>query len=123
LFFVQLLSEPRFLRARGFSVLELTWCNVSGTKSKIGSNHVILLSQLFTKNEGTWGGIFNGWFYHNFEIYAVEQLSFLNKPILSAYVVRNRKWRVDDLALNKSRVRRPRKQKNALALSDLVLPP
>ena len=82
----------RFLRQKGFSTLALTWCNVSTGPTRIGREHVILLSQLFTKNEGTWGVIFNGYYFHNFDIYAVEHLSFVNKPILSAYLVSSASW-------------------------------
>ena len=37
--------------------------------------------------------IFNETYYHNFQSYALEVLSFLNKPILSAYLVVHPKWR------------------------------
>lgn len=82
----------RFLRARGFRVLLLTLCNLSSAKADIGTAQVLLLSQLFRKNEGTWGVIFNGEYYHNFEGYSLTVLSFINKPILSAYLVAHPKW-------------------------------
>lgn len=84
----------RFLRRRGYRVLHLTLCNISATDSMIGKDNVILLSQLFRKNEATWGVIFNGSYYHNFDIYSLEVLSFLNKPILSAYLVIHPSWRL-----------------------------
>jgi hypothetical protein len=82
-----------FLRNAGYEVLELTLCNLSTGSTLIDREHVILLSQLFRKNEATWGVIHNGWYYHNFTIYSVETLSFLNKPILSAYLVLHPRWR------------------------------
>ncbi len=83
-----------FLKKRGFLVVPLTICNISSAKTRLGDRHVVLISQLFTRNEATWGVIFNSMYYHNFEIYALEALSFLNKPILTAYVVSHVKWRL-----------------------------
>jgi hypothetical protein len=50
----------RFLRRRRFTALPLTQCNLSTSVSLLGKAHVVLLSQLFRKNEATWGVIFNG---------------------------------------------------------------
>jgi hypothetical protein len=72
--------------------MPLTMCNLSVAKARLGKQHVILVSQLFRRNEATWGIIFNSAYYHNFEVYSLEALSFLNKPILSAYVVYHSKW-------------------------------
>ena len=83
----------RFLRARGFSVLPLTWCNLSASKLRINNEHVLLLCQLFTKNEATWLVMHNELCYHNFEVYTPTILSLLNKPVLSAYLVIHPKWR------------------------------
>lgn len=83
----------RFLRRLGFRVLQLTLCNVSETTSIVGAANVILLSQLFRKAEATWGVIFNGFYFHNFDIYSLETLSFINKPIVSAYLVFHPRWR------------------------------
>jgi hypothetical protein len=85
----------RFLRTRGFKVLRLTMCNLSARASKLGNAHVILISQLFRKNEGTWGVIHNGLFYHNFSSYNLETMAFLNQPILSAYLIVHPRWRFD----------------------------
>lgn len=49
--------------------------------------------QLFRKNEGTWGVIFDEVYYHNFDLYRLQALSFLDKPILSAYVIWPPLWR------------------------------
>jgi len=82
----------RFLREHGFRVLRLTQCNLSVAKDYVGTNHVVLLSQLFRRNEATWGVIFRGVYYHNFGVYLLDSLSMLNKPVLSAYVVVDPRW-------------------------------
>lgn len=83
-----------FLRARNFQTLRLTPNIVTGARVKIGPHHVLLMSQLFRRDEGTWGVIFADFYYHNFESYVLSSLAFLNKPILSAYVVFHPKWRI-----------------------------
>jgi hypothetical protein len=85
----------RLLREMGFRTLRLTQCNVSLTDFRIGARHVVLISQLFQRNEGTWIVLFDGKCYHNFESYNLESLSFLNKPILSAYLVVHPRWQLD----------------------------
>lgn len=87
----------QFLHRRGFTVLPLTQCTVSASDSLLGNSHVLLLSQLFRKNEATWGVIFGGVYYHNFDLYYLDQLSLLNKPALSAYLLSHPLWRLDHL--------------------------
>ena len=84
----------RFLCRRGFTVLPLTQCSVSASDSTLGQSHVVLLSQLFRKNEATWGVVFGGVYYHNFDINYLDAFSFLNKPILSAYLLSHPNWRL-----------------------------
>lgn len=111
----------RFLRKKGYSVLRLTLCNLSVGGSKIGRQHVILLSQLLMKNEGTWGVIYDGLYYHNSASYALNALSFLNRPILSAYLVSHPRWgfrprlRDDD----SPRVKRDDERKDRLTFSHI----
>lgn len=85
----------RFLRRRGFTVVPLTQCALSASDSMLGNSHVVLLSQLFRKNEATWGVIFDGAYFHNFDLYTLDSMSFLNKPILSAYLISSPLWRLD----------------------------
>jgi hypothetical protein len=85
----------RFLRARMFRTLRLTPALVSQAKSSIGSYHVLLVSQLLRSGEGTWGVVFADFYYHYFDAYALSALSFLNKPILSAYLVFHQEWRIN----------------------------
>ena len=85
----------RFLKARNFRTLRLTPNLVTGAKNEIGADHVLLVSQLFRRAEGTWGVVFEDFYYHNFQAYVLSSLSFLNKPILSAYVVFHPKWLIN----------------------------
>ncbi len=84
----------RFLRAQNFRTLRLTPRMVTGAKTKIGASHVLLVSELFHPGEGTWGVIYADFYYHNFDAYALSSLAFLNKPIMSAYLVFHPNWRV-----------------------------
>lgn len=85
----------RFLRNRNYRLLRLTPDLVSRTKSEVGPDHVLLISQLFRQKEGTWGVVFGDAYYHNFSVYSLSNLSFLNKPILTAYLVLHPKWRLN----------------------------
>lgn len=84
----------RFLNRRGYRVLSLTPFSIVGAHSKIGTDHVVLISQLFRRYEATWGVIFGNTYYHNFDSYSLSGLAFLNKPILSAYLVVHPTWRI-----------------------------
>ena len=84
----------RYLRGKGIRTLQLTQCNLSSSQQSIRVDHVLLLSQLFRRNEGTWIVLFNDWGYHNFQLYSMGTLSFINKPLLSAYVVCHPRWRL-----------------------------
>lgn len=84
----------RSLRRHGFRVLRLTQCNLSQNTARVNSRHVLLLSQLFQENEATWLVLFNGVCYHNFDVYSLEALSFINKPLISAYVVIHSRWQM-----------------------------
>jgi hypothetical protein len=85
----------KFLRAHGFNTLRLTRRILTHGDVTISHNHVILLSQLWTANEGTWGILFREAYFHNFQIYRTSVLSTLQKPVLSAYIVSHPRWRMD----------------------------
>jgi hypothetical protein len=85
----------RFLRARKFRTLRLTPRMVTGAGTKIVPNHVLLVSQWFRPGEGTWGVVYEDFYYHNFEGYVLSSLAFLNKPIMSAHLVIHPKWRIN----------------------------
>jgi hypothetical protein len=85
-----------FLRQRSFRLLRLTPLRITSAQNKVGSEHVILVSQLLRDYEATWGVIFDDIYYHNFTAYNLSALGCLNKPILSAYLVIHPSWRVPD---------------------------
>lgn len=87
-----------FLRRHGYAVQPLTLCNVSTSETEIDLGHVVLLSQLYRRNEATWGVVFSGIYYHNFCLYRLNGLSFLNKPTLSAYLISHSSWRGPQLS-------------------------
>jgi len=82
-----------FLRQHGFAVQALTQSNIASASSAIEKNHVLLLSQLFRRQEATWGVIHNGWYYHNFELYFLNSLTLIRKPVVSAYLIGHTSWR------------------------------
>lgn len=84
----------RFLRANGFRVLRLTPLSICGARTKIGADHVVLVSQLFRRYEATWGVVHSNAYYHNFAVHELSSLAFVNKPILSAYCVIHPAWRI-----------------------------
>ena len=87
------------LRKDGIKVIPLTVCRV--TNREILSNliletHVVLISQMFKKNEGSWCVLYDGRIYHNCsdETDSFRMLEFINRPILSAYILWRKKWAV-----------------------------
>jgi hypothetical protein len=93
------------LLAYGFKVKRLTVSNVLRSPSSIEANNVLLLSQIFKPEEATWGVIFNSLYFHNFEIYNLEALSLLRKPMHSCYLVVHPKWRLDQMMPKESPVK------------------
>lgn len=83
-----------FLIERKYQVQRLTPRLVRDIQSPINSDHVLLVSQLLTAEEGTWGVVFGELYYHNFQPYDLSAFAFLNKPLLSVYVVCHSKWRI-----------------------------
>lgn len=104
----------RFLMERHYRLLRLTPERISQAKTEIGLNHVLLISQLFRRNEGTWGVVFGDAYYHNFAVYSLSSLSFLNKPILSAYLVVHPKWQFKAATKPPSPRLTPKQQRLAL---------
>ncbi len=82
----------KFLRSHGFSLHRIT-SDLVINGGKITTQHVVLISQLLRKGEGTWGVMFGGLFWHNFEMFEVSGLSLLNQPMLTAYIVAHPKYR------------------------------
>jgi hypothetical protein len=92
----------KFLRKHGFSLHKIT-TDLVINGGKITDAHVVLISQLLRKGEGTWGVMFGGIFWHNFDIYAVNGLSLINQPMLTAYVVAHPKYREYPVWYDKNR--------------------
>lgn len=82
------------LHAGRFKVHRLELNVATEANSKIGLRHVLLVSQLVLPQEGSWGVLHRQKFYHNFQIHPTNVLTFLNKPILSAYLVCHQNWLV-----------------------------
>lgn len=79
-----------FLRAYGFSVAEVTKADVSFNQfynDYIKSTHVLLFSQLLLRGEATWAVIHDSCIFHNFETRRIKSLEFLNRPLLTVYLV------------------------------------
>jgi hypothetical protein len=97
-----------FLRKRGFKVLSLTKCeatnNVNGiyVSDSINNRHVLLLSQLMSKNTASWTVVHNELLYHNFEIISFKGLNLINSPSLTVYVVFNPKWKSENWKHNEN---------------------
>ena len=89
-----------YLRRAGYKVIPCTQCDMTQRAdvimNEITDDHVVLISQLMVKNEASWSVTYGGLAYHNFYITRLHGLDFLNKPLLSAYVVFHPKWRITD---------------------------
>jgi len=107
----------RFLRTRNFRTLRLTPRLVTRAKTKIGAAHVLLISQLFRPDEGTWSVMYGDFAYHNFEAYALSSLALLNRPIMSAHLVIHPKWRISHVT--KKRTVKPRPKGRHLTLASI----
>ena len=85
----------KYLRHHKIKCIKMTKCNLTNTKDisyEISDRHVILLSQLVKKGEGTWKVIYQGISYHNFHLATFSTASLLNNPIDSAYVLFKAEW-------------------------------
>ena len=83
----------RFLRAHGFRTLRLSRSVLVDKGYGLGFEHVLLVSQQLTREEGTWGIIFGDTYVHNFETYRLSTFWLLRKPLMSAYVIFHPRWR------------------------------
>ena len=86
----------RLLREHGISSRLITKCEMTNDEAvvehQITSQHVILISQLMRKNEGSWGVLYDGILYHNMRPCSWGVLELLNRPVLSAYVLYKKEW-------------------------------
>jgi hypothetical protein len=86
-----------YLINRGYEVKKVTQCDVTEhptvVEYPIKNEHVLIVSKLVCRDEGTWTVVHNQFEYHNFEINMLKPLEYLNNPIMSAYVVFHKKWK------------------------------
>lgn len=85
------------LREKGVTVIPLTVSSVTNRPdldNLVFENHVVLISQMFKKNEGSWCILYKRKIYHNChnETEFFHMLEFLNRPILSAYILWKKEW-------------------------------
>ncbi len=79
-----------FLRRKGFSVYQITKANLTNTKIvsyPVTDQHVVLYSSLVRKKEATWGVLYSGFVFHNFEITKANMYQMINWQWLSAYII------------------------------------
>lgn len=85
------------LRASGIEVIPLTVCAATNRYEVFNlvlESHVLLISQMFRKNEGSWCVLHGGRIFHNCEdeTSSFHMLEFINRPILTAYILWMKKW-------------------------------
>ena len=88
-----------FLRKKGYKVIPITQCLVSNTPNIrpsdniIRHSHVVLMCQLYHKNEASWTVAYQGELMHNNEVTELYPMEFVNRPILSAYMIFHPAWK------------------------------
>ena len=88
-----------FLKKRGFKVKPVTKCDVTlgdgmYTPNHITDRHVLLISQLMSKNEASWMVGHNQLWYHNFQTSSYKGITHINAPILTCYAVSHKNWQL-----------------------------
>src|SRR5574343_507700 len=91
--FGKLTTDKKMIDAlvgEGLDVVPLSVCSVTNRPNLgnlVTEKHVLLISQMFRKNEGSWCVLHKGKIYHNRkdETEFFHPLEFINRPILSAY--------------------------------------
>lgn len=87
-----------FLKSNGFKIAKLTQCSVSNNITRVLENkikyyHVLLVSQLVLRNEASWSVINDQYIYHNFLVNLLKPLEFLNRPVLTSYLLFHKKYK------------------------------
>ena len=80
----------KYLKDRSYTVIPITERGVTSCDSDnypITSSHIILASQLMIKHEASWVVYHRNIGYHNFIPGNIMSLDFINKPILTAYII------------------------------------
>lgn len=84
----------KMLNRHGWVVKELTVTSVKTSDhfdTPITKDHIVLLGQRTSKNEGTWAIAYQNAWVHNFDAEMMSPLEFINNPIMSAYVICRKK--------------------------------
>ena len=86
------------LKSNGFKIAKLTQCSVSNNRTRVLENnikyyHVLLVSQLVLRNEASWSVIQGDYIYHNFIINLLKPLEFLNRPVITSYLLFHKKYK------------------------------
>lgn len=85
----------RFLKKRKFAIIPIKMLEVTNFDScenPITSKHVIIISQIFNRKDSSWSCIYAGRIYHNFVVSNFDSYEFLNRPIISSYLVWHNSW-------------------------------
>lgn len=89
------------LEKYGIEHFGITKCEMTNdpvlVRNQITELHVLLVSQLWRRNEASWGVMYDNIFYHNFRPCGTNVLDFVNRPILSAYVLFNPTWKLTNI--------------------------
>jgi len=85
----------KFLKEHGYGVHEITQSKVTADdwpEDPINEKHVLLVSQLRIRNEGTWAVCHKNLWIHNFEIEGLTPFRFVNSPIMTMYAITHARW-------------------------------
>ena len=88
----------QLLRKNGYTVIPLSICKVTNTKynkiltNTIKENHVVLNRQLMYRGESSWSITTRNLYCHNKYWERPHLTEFINRPIISSYLVWHKKW-------------------------------
>lgn len=88
----------KFLRNRGYYVVEVTKKNVTNTDWKdypLTPNHCLLIITTVEKEECSAIVVHKNKLWHNLKTEDFTPLFFLNKPTVQVYIVSHNRWRYD----------------------------
>lgn len=94
-FSVKLMCD--YLRSQKFDVIPLTVADVTNSlfvENKIDINHLLLVRQMYRKNDASWVIIVGlEYILHNFEIQKLKADEFIQRPLLDAFLLFKKSWR------------------------------
>lgn len=83
------------LKKYGYTVIPLTIANTisrCGIFNNIREEHVVLISQIMYRGEGSWAILHKKNYYHSFGKERLHGLEFVNRPINTAYLIFKEEW-------------------------------